>query len=40
VPGNVFATIEQGLAGMAAAAQDMWLRGVEGETLSYHRSEA
>ena len=37
VPGNVFATIEVGLAEMAAAAQDMWLRGVEGETLSYHR---
>ncbi len=39
IPGNVFATIEQGLADMAAAAQDMWLRGVEGETLSYRRHE-
>ncbi|TCP51883.1 uncharacterized protein DUF3830 [Tamaricihabitans halophyticus] len=37
VPGNVFATIEQGLDEIAAAAQDMWLRGVEGETLSYAR---
>lgn len=37
VPGNVFATIEQGLDEMAEAAQDLWLRGVEGETLSYQR---
>ncbi len=39
VPGNVFATIEEGLDEMAQAAQDMWLRGVEGETLSYHRAD-
>ncbi len=39
VPGNVFATIEEGLAEMAAAAQDLWLRGVEGETLSFRRRE-
>lgn len=38
VPGNVFATIEEGLAEMAAAAQDLWLRGVEGETLSFARA--
>lgn len=37
VPGNVFATIERGLEEMAEAAQDLWLRGVEGETLSYRR---
>ena len=39
IPGNVFATIEEGLEDMAAAAQDLWLRGVEGETLSYRRYE-
>ena len=38
VPGNVFATIEEGLAEMAEAAQDLWLRGVEGETLSFARA--
>jgi hypothetical protein len=37
VPGNVFATIEDGLTEMADAAQDLWLRGVEGETLSFAR---
>jgi hypothetical protein len=37
VPGNVFATIEQGLPQMADAAQDLWLRGVDGETLSFAR---
>jgi hypothetical protein len=39
VPGNVFATIIDGLEEMAAAAQDLWLRGVEGETLSFRRAE-
>ncbi|WP_163505607.1 DUF3830 family protein [Fodinicola acaciae] len=39
VPGNVFATIEDGLADIAAAAQDLWLRGVEGETLSFRRAD-
>lgn len=38
VPGNVFATIVDGLDGMAEAAQDIWLRGVEGETLTYARA--
>lgn len=38
VPGNVFATIVDGLDGMAEAAQDMWLRGVEGETFTYARA--
>ncbi len=37
IPGNVFATIEQGLDEIAAAAQDLWLRGVEGETLTFRR---
>jgi hypothetical protein len=39
VPGNVFATIEDGLADIAAAAQDLWLRGVEGESLSFRRAD-
>lgn len=39
VPGNVFATIVDGLSEMAAAAQDLWLRGVEGETLTFTRAE-
>ncbi len=38
VPGNVFATITEGLEDMAAAAQDLWLRGVEGETLTFARA--
>ena len=37
VPGNVFATIVEGLPELAAASQDMWKRGVEGETLSFRR---
>ncbi|WP_199041901.1 DUF3830 family protein [Glycomyces salinus] len=39
VPGNVFATIVEGLPEMAEAAQDLWLRGVEGETLTFTRDE-
>lgn len=39
VPGNVFGTITEGLEKMAAACQDVWLRGVEGETLSFHRAD-
>jgi hypothetical protein len=39
VPGNVFATIEEGLEAIAKAAQDMWLRGVEGETMTYRRAD-
>lgn len=38
VPGNVFATIEEGLADIAAACNDLWLRGVEGETLAFARA--
>jgi hypothetical protein len=37
VPGNVFATIVEGLDRMADASQDMWKRGVEGETLSFRQ---
>ncbi|WP_031468691.1 DUF3830 family protein [Sciscionella sediminilitoris] len=37
VPGNVFATIEEGLEDIANACQDLWLRGVEGETMTYAR---
>ncbi len=39
VPGNVFGTITEGLKEIADAAQDLWLRGVEGETLSFRRAE-
>ncbi len=38
VPGNVFATIETGLPELAAACNALWLRGVEGETLSFTRA--
>lgn len=39
VPGNVFATIVRGLDEMAEAAQDLWRRGFEGETLHFARHE-
>jgi uncharacterized protein DUF3830 len=39
VPGNVFATIVRGLDDIAAAAQDMWRRGFEGETLHFARHD-
>jgi hypothetical protein len=38
VPGNVFATIEEGLEGLAAACQDVWMGGARGETLSFARA--
>ena len=38
VPGNVFATIEEGLADIAAACQDLWLTGVQGEQLAFARA--
>ncbi|MGW6702788.1 DUF3830 family protein, partial [Nocardia sp. NPDC055049] len=38
VPGSVFATIEDGLADLAAACNGLWLRGVEGETLAFARA--
>ncbi len=37
VPGNVFATIVDGLDVMAAASQDLWLNGVAGERLTFAR---
>jgi hypothetical protein len=37
VPGNVFATVTEGLAEMAAAAQDMWLNGFAAERLRLSR---
>lgn len=39
VPGNVFATIVQGLDEIAGAAQDLWRRGFEGETLHFARHD-
>ena len=39
VPGNVFATIVEGLEEMAAAANDVWSSGAVGETLSFRREE-
>ena len=39
VPGNVFATIEDGLEELAAACQDVWMGGARGETLSFARAE-
>ena len=38
VPGNVFATIVEGLAEMAAACQDLWMGGARGETLTFARA--
>ena len=37
VPGNVFATIEDGLAEMAAACGDLWMTGAAGERLAFAR---
>jgi hypothetical protein len=39
VPGNVFATVIDGLAEMAAACQDIWMGGARGETLTYARAD-
>jgi hypothetical protein len=38
VPGNVFATIVEGLPEMAAACQDVWMGGARGETLTIQRA--
>lgn len=38
VPGNVFATIEDGLAEMAAACNDLWMAGAVGEQLAFTRA--
>lgn len=37
VPGNVFASITDGLAGMAEACHDVWRSGSVGERLIYER---
>ncbi len=39
VPANVFASIQEGLDDIAAASQDLWRRGVEGERLTFSRLE-
>ncbi|MFD1538382.1 DUF3830 family protein [Nonomuraea guangzhouensis] len=38
VPGNVFGTVVEGLAEMAAACQDIWMAGARGETLTFARA--
>ncbi len=39
VPANVFASITDGLDDIAAASQDMWKKGVEGERITFSRKE-
>ena len=39
VPGNVFATIVEGLDELAAACQDIWMGGARGENLAFARAE-
>ena len=39
VPGNVFASIVEGLDDIAAASADLWLRGAAGERLTFSRLE-
>ena len=38
IPGNVFATIEEGFEEFAAGCQDLWMNGAAGETLRYERA--
>lgn len=38
VPGNVFATITEGLEEMARASQSIWMDGARGETLTFARA--
>ena len=38
VPGNVFATITEGLDELAAACQDIWMGGARGESLTFARA--
>lgn len=38
VPGNVFATITDGLVEFAAACNDIWMGGARGETLTFARA--
>ncbi len=40
VPGNVFASVVEGLDEMAAACQDIWMGGARGETLTFARADA
>ncbi|WP_153393545.1 DUF3830 family protein [Ornithinicoccus halotolerans] len=37
VPGNVFATVVEGMPEMAAACQDLWMGGARGESLRFER---
>lgn len=37
VPGNVFATVVEGLEAMAAACNELWRKGAEGERLVFRR---
>ncbi|EMY33956.1 hypothetical protein D477_012293 [Arthrobacter crystallopoietes BAB-32] len=39
VPGNVFATVVEGLEEMATACQSIWMDGARGETLAFSRHE-
>lgn len=39
VPGNVFASITEGLDELAAACQDVWMGGARGETLAFARAD-
>jgi hypothetical protein len=39
VPGNVYATIVEGLEAFAAACHDVYRNGSAGETLAYARVE-
>ena len=39
VPGTVFATVVKGLDEIASAAQDLWSRGTEGESLRFERHD-
>lgn len=38
IPGSVFGAIEEGLPEMAAACNDLWRRGFEGERLTFARA--
>lgn len=38
IPGNVFATIVEGLDEMAEACQSIWMDGARGETLAFARA--
>jgi hypothetical protein len=40
IPGNVFATIVEGLDELAEACQSIWMDGARGETLTFARSHA